>query len=398
MTQTKQKQIILPKNFLLGAATSSHQIEGNNSKNDWWYWEQQGRVPKSGQACDSYNRYKEDFKITKEIGLNTFRLSIEWSRVEPEPGKFSVAEIKHYREVLQELKSQQLTSVVSLHHFTLPLWAANQGGFKSNKVIQSFAQFAKMMAQELGDLVDYWNTINEPGVYVNMGYIQGFWPPFSKNVLDAGIIYYLKFVKVHKLAYQAIKSVDPNAQVGLAKNNLYNAPFRPSSFLDRLIVKFSDWYGNYLFLDRIKNHLDFIGINYYFTHTLKLSLTRGVEHIKIGGLSSDMGWRTYPEGIYHVTRDLYQRYKLPILITENGIANAHDDMRQDFIWQHLLWLQKAMSEGVQIIGYLYWSLLDNYEWSDGYGPKFGLVEVNMQTFERKVRPSAQVYKKIQIKK
>ncbi|HMQ02237.1 MAG TPA: family 1 glycosylhydrolase, partial [Candidatus Doudnabacteria bacterium] len=233
---------------------------------------------------------------------------------------------------------------------------------------------------------------NEPEVYTYMSSLRGLWPPFRKNPLR-GLWLFFNLAAAHRAAYQAIKTVLPHAQISIAKNNVYNEPFRSDSWLDRLAVNFTDWYGNYLFLNLVKNQLDFIGLNYYFYHSLTLGFA-GLQQKNLDGPKSDMGWRTFPEGIYHLIMELHRRYNKPIYITENGIANARDDMRQDFIREHLEWCDKAIEEGADVKGYFYWSLIDNYEWADGYDRKFGLIEINYETQERTIRPSAEIFKQI----
>jgi beta-glucosidase len=387
-----ESKIHLPEGFLLGAATSAHQTEGNNMNSDWWHYEQQGKLPRSGEACDHYNRFEEDFEMAKNIGLNAMRISIEWARIEPVEGKWEPVAIEHYRKVLKKMKQEGLTRMVTLHHFSLPLWLAEKGGFESDAGIESFSRYAWFVAQNLGDEVDLWCTINEPEVYSLMGYYRGMWPPFTKSVLDY-IRVYRNFIRIHIAAYEAIKQVKPDAKIGLAKNNTYNQPYRRKNFFDRLLCKAADYFGNRYFLDKTAKHLDFIGLNYYFYKSLKLGLN-GWNVMNDQTLpKSDMGWSTYPQGIYHLLKDL-GRYKKPVYITENGIANATDDMRKDFIEQHLRWTQKAIEEGVDVRGYFYWSLIDNYEWHDGFTRYFGLAEVNYETQERKIRPSAEIFKQI----
>ncbi len=392
MNTQKQTQIGLPEGFLIGAASSSHQVEGNNYHNDWWHEEQLGKIPKSGKGPDHYNLYKEDFALAREIGLNAMRISIEWSRIEPEQGRFDMQEVKHYREVLASMKAEGLARMVTLHHFTLPQWLAAKGGFTNSESIDAFARYAKFIAQQLGDEIELWNTINEPEVFTYMTSLRGLWPPFKRNPWRAFILF-RNLAKAHKKAYQAIKSVLPSAQVSIAKNNVYNEAYRHDNFFDNLAVKLNDWYGNYWFLNKIRNELDFIGLNYYFYHSWSLGFS-GMKQRNLEGPKSDMGWRTFPEGIYHLIMDLHNRYHKPIYITENGIANARDDMRQDFIREHLSWCSKAIHDGADVKGYFYWALTDNYEWSDGYDPKFGLIEINYETLKRTVRPSAEIIKQL----
>ncbi len=392
MDETKQTPIQLSPDFLLGAASSSHQVEGNNTHNDWWYFEQRGRLVKSGLAADHYRRFEEDFDIAKDIGLNAMRISIEWSRIEPQEGQFDIAAIAHYRRVLETMKSKGLTRMVTLFHFTLPQWFAVKGGFTKHQNVKYFVRYAELIAKELGEHIELWNTINEPEVLTYMGYLRGLWPPFSKNLLTA-LAHFTILAKAHRKAYAAIKAIHPSAKISIAKNNVYNEPFRPHNVLDRLAVRINDWYGNYWFLNMVKNQLDFIGLNYYFYHSLSVGFD-GIKQKNLAGPKSDMGWRTYPKGIYFLTTELHKRYGKPIYITENGIANARDDMRQDFIREHLQWISRANQDGADIRGYFYWTLTDTYEWHDDFDPKFGLVEVNFETQKRTIRPSAEIFKQL----
>jgi beta-glucosidase len=405
MTETETK-IVLPKGFLIGAATSAHQVEGNNTNNDWWHAEQSGKVPVSGLATDHYHRYEEDFGIAQEIGLNAFRISIAWSRIEPKYGVWDEAEVEHYRQVLQSMKQHGLTRMVTLWHFAMPQWLSEKGGFETRFGVEAFAQYAEFIAKNLGGEIDLWCTVNEPELYAGMGYTKGKWPPFRKNYFKT-LTVIRNIIKAHKQAYKLIKHARPSAQIGIAKNSVYYEPYRRNNIFDRIIVWVSNTFGNYYFLERIASELDFIGINYYFYNLMMFNWQKGVKEMNFNFLQnrpedkrevmrSDMGWRTYPKGLYHVLLDL-RKFKKPIYITENGIANAHDDMRKDFIREHLRWIERAARKGADVRGYFYWSLMDNYEWADGYGPLFGLVEINRETLDRKVRPSAEVIKEIEIR-
>ena len=387
----KNKPFKLAKSFLLGAASSAHQVEGNNTNSDWWYFEQLNQLPKSGNSTDHFNRYKEDFSLAKNIGLNSMRISIEWARIEPKPGVWDLEAIEHYRAVLNEMKQNNLVRMVTLHHYTLPNWIAGQGGFYNRKNIKFFKRYCSFIAKELGNEIDLWITINEPEVFTLMSSLRGLWPPFRKNPWEAFRLFN-NLALAHKEAYSAIKQIMPNAQISVAKNNVYNIPFK-DNWLDRILVKFNNWFGNYWFLDKIKNELDYIGLNYYFYHSLHIGW-RGVKRRNLETPKSNMGWRTYPKGIYYLTLDLQRRYRKPIYITENGIANARDTMRQDFIREHLFWISQANIRGADIQGYFYWALTDTYEWNDGFDPKFGLVEINFETQKRIIRQSANIFKQV----
>lgn len=377
-----------PEGFAWGSATSSYQVEGGIENNDWASFakasEGQGqpKIPFAGRACDHYNRYEEDFDVAKSLGQNAHRFSIEWARIEPEEGKFNEAEIEHYREVIKALRERGIEPFVTLWHFTLPIWFAYMGGFENPKSPEIFTRYCKFVVSKLGDRAKFWMTINEPMVYASGGYRKGKWPPFKKNLF--------KFLKVinnlvmsHNVVYREIKKVLPSAQIGIAKNNIYfhsnHNPFY--SILSSLL----NWFWNYRFLDKIEKQLDFVGMNYYFHHKF------GGE--KIVCEKSDMGWDICPEGIFYVAAGL-KKYGKPIYVTENGLADAKDTKRAEFVRKHLYWISEAMQTGADIRGYFYWSLLDNFEWADGFEPKFGLVEVDLKTMERKIRPSAYEYAKI----
>lgn len=385
-----QAQLNIPADFLLGAAISAHQVEGNNLNSDWWHFEKQGKVPPSGSACDHYNRFEEDFQMAKDMGLGAVRISIEWARIEPVENKWDRVAIEHYRKVLKKMKQLGLVRMVTLHHFTLPLWLSEKGGFEHRGGVGAFARFAWFVAHNLGEEIDLWCTINEPEVFAQQGYLKGVWPPFKKYRILQAFQVYRNLAKAHVAAYDAVKGVLPGAQVGIVKNNVYYEP--AGGFFDRLICTAADYLGNQWFLNKIRKQTDFIGLNYYFTRVLKLGF--GIKTVNSPDRpKSDMGWQTYPKGIYHVLSGL-KKYRKPVYVTENGIANARDDMRKDYIRQHLVWALKARQEGLDLRGYFYWSLMDNYEWADGFGPRFGLAEVNFETQERKVRPSAGIFKEM----
>ncbi len=365
-------EIRFPDNFYWGSATSSHQVEGGNF-NDWSEWEKsKPEIANSGRACDHYNRFREDFDMAKSLNHKAHRFSIEWSRLEPKEGKLNRREIEHYRQVLLSLKERGLEPFVTLYHWTLPVWLAQKGGWLNKKTPYYFDRFVKIVSQNLFDQVNFWITINEPNVYASNSFLRGVWPPQKRSILK-----YFKVLnnlaRAHQLAYRSLHLIDLDCQVGIAKNNVY---------FDRSPL--ADYFWNSYFLKKIKDEQDFIGLNYYFHHRFfkkrKLPVT-------------DLGWGFYPKGIYHLLKDL-RKYNKPIYITENGLADEKDKQRAKFIKGHLFWVQRAIQEGVDVRGYFYWSLLDNFEWDKGFWPRFGLVEVDYKTLERKIRPSAKIYAKI----
>lgn len=393
MAECIETKLDLPEDFLLGAASSAHQVEGNNTNSDWWYYEKLGKLPKSGLACDHYNRYDEDFALAERIGLNAMRISIEWARIEPVEGKWDMEAIAHYQRVLQSMRAHGLTRMVTLQHFTLPLWLAEKGGFLYRDALRLFARYAAFVVENLGDEVELWATINEPEVYTFLKYVRGVHPPFKKNQLLVAWQLIGRLIRAHNLAYTAMKQIRPQAVVGIVKNNTYHEPYRRHHLLDRLVVRIAEYITSDYILNKVSDHTDFIGLNYYFSDVLRFSWSHGSVDMATTEPRSDMGWRTFPEGIYHVLLHL-KRYRKPIYITENGIANARDDMRQRFIYEHLKWTKKAIDAGAGVRGYFYWTLVDNYEWHDGYGPKFGLVECDFETQQRKIRSSANIFKEL----
>ncbi len=369
-----------PKGFLWGAATASYQVEGGIENNDWAEGGRQGKVPVCGKATDHYNRYESDFDIAKELGHNAHRLSIEWSRIEPEEGKFDDEEIEHYRKVLRTLKSRGLEPFVTLWHFTLPIWFTKKGGFENGNAPEIFSRYCEYVISKLGNEATYWMTINEPLVWASGGYRTGKWPPFKKNLFSFHFMQNV-LIKSHRLAFQKAKKINPEIFIGIAKHNIC---FVSDIWWGKCIALVSSWYWNRRFLDAINNYQDFIGLNHYF-------------YKKFGSKDklpqSDMGWDIFPKAIYFNLLEL-KKYKKPIYVTENGLADEKDEKRSDFIKNYIENTKKAMVDGADIRGYFYWSLLDNFEWSYGFTKRFGLVEIDYKTMERKVRPSALVYKGI----
>lgn len=380
-----KNKLTFPNGFLWGAATSAYQVEGGVEDADW------SKVSPAGRATNHYHLWRQDLKLLNQLSLNAYRFSIEWSRIEPKPGEFSQSAIEHYRSMLEFLKENGIKSMATLHHFTTPLWMSRQGGWADKDIVFYFCRFAKRMFQEYSDLIDFWVTINEPfSVYAPLSYLIGRWPPQKKNpMLFFKVIH--NQILAHKKIYKIFHSQDKEgkkARVGIAKNNQYFEPFS-CSLADRITARAADYFSNKFPLNQLKDHMDFIGLNYYHHCRIKFPfMTRNENQ-----LTSDMGWEIYPEGIYHVLKELDQ-YQLPIYITENGLADKDDKLRKDFIKDHLAWTYKAIKEGVDVRGYFHWSLLDNFEWDQGFKPRFGLIEVDYKTLERKARPSAYFYSQI----
>lgn len=377
-----------PKGFLWGSAVSSYQAEGGIENCDW-----SDKYP-AGRACDYYNRYEAYFDMARNLGQNMHRFSLEWSRIEPEEGKFDQEAILHYRKMLLALKARNMKSMVTIWHWTNPVWFAEKGGWENSRSPEYFERFVKFIVPKLDDLVDFWATLNEPAICVSHGYIIGIHPPYKKSILSC-LRAYKNLIKTHRAAYKAIHSLNQKAKVGIIHNATYIKPKHQDSVIEAVGAKIWEYVRNYMFLNEVKKEIDYIGLNYYFPDTIEFTPFKfPVLWIKnYSKETTDMGWEIFPEGIYRILKNL-GRYHLPIYITENGIADAADAKRAKFIIDHLRWVHQAISEGADVRGYLYWSLLDNFEWTYGFNKRFGLIEMNFNTLEAKIRPSAYLYAEI----
>lgn len=398
--------IKFPKGFFWGAATSAYQVEGGNSNCDWWEWEKRVNKEPSGEACRSHGLYEEDFNLAAELNHNAHRLSIEWSRIEPKQGEFSSAELDHYRNVLSVLRERGLEPIVTLHHFTNPLWFSELGGWQNKKSSEYFLRFVRKAVDYLSGDVRFWVTINEPMVYVYHAYILGQWPPQEKSVLKGKTVTD-NLVAAHIKAYKAIHAIykQRNLQscfVSIAKNIQF---FQPcvATLRNKFSAYLRDRYYNFDFIRRILRYksLDYIGVNYYSRSVVELKklgianfftdTCETKEHNQLK--KNSLGWDIYPEGLYNLLIK-FKRFNLPIFILENGICTDDDNLRWDFIREHLKAVNRAIGEGINILGYIYWSLIDNFEWDKGFGPRFGLIEVDYNTYKRRVRESARKFAQV----
>src|SRR3989344_7932833 len=392
--------LIFPEGFLWGAATSAYQVEGNNIHADWWEWEQIAKPPqmRSGVAANQYELFEQDFHLAKSLGHNSHRLSIEWSRIEPDEGKFNQEEIDHYIKVLKTLKKLGFTVMLTLHHFTNPAWFAKKGGWESFSAPDRFAKFVEKIVPELSEYVDLWITINEPGIYTWMGFMggddAGRFPPAKKsNIAAAKVIFNL--ARAHKKAYKIVHKLIPDSKVGIAQNLSSFDAYHKHSVSEQLAVFISDITVNHSFFWLTRNCHDFIGVNYY--RHLRYRRQKGLlpELMDVTNIQkdvSDLGWEVNPEGLFNVLADVSD--DLPIYITECGIASTNDDRRTRFLINYLQEVYRAIQAGVKVKGFFYWSLIDNFEWERGFEPRFGLIEVDYTNQKRIPRPSAEVYKEI----
>ncbi len=380
-------------NFLWGASTSSHQIEGFTD-NDWTRWEKSGHVAdhtRSGRATDHFRNPDPDLQLFHQMGWNAYRLSLEWSRIEPEPGHFSATAMAQYRHILLTLRALGITPVVTLHHFTLPTWFADRGGFFCPAADTHFLTYVAYVVEKFRDLASLWITINEPMVYAVMGYGQGVWPPGQTSLIKTRRLA-RRLVALHRESYRRIKELAPHAMVGLAHHLAIFEPYT-QSWTDKTLARFVDTSFNWRFVEEIDAYQDFFGLNYYTRQWLKTS--HGLQPVttKPGVPVTDMGWEIYPDGLYHLLMRA-SRYQKPILITENGIATEDDTQRQRFLLEHLDRVAAAQRDGAEIRGYLHWSALDNFEWAEGYRPRFGLIAVDYESLRRTPRDSALLYRAV----
>jgi len=402
---------IFPKNFFWGASTASHQVEGGN-ENQWSVWElahakelaqtahqrlswlpnwseikKEAEKPEnyiSGKGVEHYSRYKDDFALIKSLNMNSFRFGIEWARIEPEEGVWDEKAIDHYRKYIKELRGSDLEPFMNIWHWTMPTWFTDIGGFKKKANLEYFERFVKKVADELIGDVTYVLTLNEPNVYASFSYGTGEWPPQEKNWISVANVY-INLVRAHKRAYKILKKAKPTLQIGVAAQLANIQAKKPHNYFDNVSTKWMRYFWNWWFLKRIRNQQDFVGINYYFTDYYTGMARRQNPRVPL----NDLGWYMEPEGLYPLLVRSWTRFKKPIFVTENGLADAKDEYRRWWIEETIVAMERAISEGVDLKGYFHWSLLDNFEWKYGWWPKFGLIEVDRENgMKRKIRPSA----------
>ena len=407
MTTKQSERIVFPKKFLWGAATSAHQVEGG-LVNQWTTWELEHakrlsvqaphqfgdldswpRIKKeatrpdnyvSGRGVDHYHRYEEDFVILKSLNMNAFRFCIEWARIEPQEGAWDAAAIAHYRTYLRTLKKMGITPVVTLFHFTLPEWFAAKGGFEKRRNIKYFVYYVEKVLSELGRDIEWIVTINEPTVYAGESYLEGHWPPNKTRKRDMLRVLY-NLVMAHKKVYKLTRT-RKKWKVSMAHHLIYCYP-GDDAILSRASARVAHYFLNTWVLRRVRRHSDFLAINYYFARRIYGYRVHD-PYLKV----SDLGWDMQPDKLQYLLEDVAARYRLPIMITENGLADGTDSQRQWWLTETIKAMHEALKHDIKLIGYLHWSLLDNFEWDKGYWPKFGLVAVDRQTMARTVRPSA----------
>jgi beta-glucosidase len=423
-----------PPDFKWGAATAAHQVEGNNTNNDWWAWEQgEGHISggqKSGQACDWWgDGFERDLDFAAQMGNTAHRLSIEWARIEPQEGVWDTAAIDRYRYMLSAMRRRGIEPMVTLHHFSNPLWVAERDAWETNASVPLFERYVRKAVDSLKDLCDLWITINEPNVYAVAGYVtepgatinhdapSAMFPP-GKDNLNLAFTVVANMLRGHAAAYHAIHQIQPTARVGMAQNLRLFDPSRSDRVLDRFCAANRDRLFNHTLLNALltgrydrpfggpqwmrglKGALDFIGLNYYtrervrFDRSHPTTLLFGRSVLDPNTPMSDGNYgELYPHGLFRMLKRL-ERTGKPIYITENGLPDADDDQRPAFLLTHLREVWRAINQNVPVMGYYHWSLVDNFEWAEGWNLRFGLIELNVETQARRLRRSGELYGEI----
>ncbi|MBE3559733.1 MAG: glycoside hydrolase family 1 protein [Ktedonobacteraceae bacterium] len=416
-----------PQGFLWGTASAAHQCEGGNTNNQWYRWEQQGRILSGdtcAAACNWWQEAEKDFARAEQMENNALRLSVEWSRVEPVEGKWDDAALDRYRAMLSDLHRRHIKPAVTLHHFTEPLWFVDRGGFARTSNIRFFTRYVAYVVKALQDLCDFWITINEPNVYATEGYLRGVFPPGEQNLLRSMQVL-RNLVQAHTAAFYTIRRIQPEAQIGYCLHYRLFDPASKLSPLDHAAAGLQDRFFNQAPLQGFEtghfpfplNTLlapvagasgarDYHGINYYTREMVHFDPDLPAEgfgrrFVRPGAIRNDPGvdgsfGEIYAEGLYRVLKFVYYhtRGNKPLYITENGFCDAADDRRPRAILEHLAMLHRAIREGIPVRGYFYWTLVDNFEWNQGWQARFGLIETNPLTQERIPRRSASMFGEI----
>ena len=421
----RDQNAVFPAGFAWGVATSSHQVEGGNTRNQWATWEKRGRIKSKdrvGLACDWWRNAEHDFDLAKSLGVNALRLSVEWSRIEPEEGRWDEQALARYRQMLRALHERGIRPFVTLHHFTNPQWFEEKGAFLNTESVRLFRRFTQRVVGALGDLCSDWATFNEPNVYVSLGYFLGEFPPGSKGRLLRAAQVTQNLCLAHAAAYRTIHSLQGDANVGWAQHYVVFKPRRPESALDRWLCgfihrRFNDNFAESIrcgrapfpfgklgqTLPEVKDTCDFVGINYY--SRLRVGLAPGSPktlfsqisvppHKPQGDACIEVPYgEAYPEGLRKAVEH-FAAIKKPVYILENGVPDRQDRIRPWVIESSVAQMRALLAEGVDLRGYFHWTLTDNFEWNEGWHLRFGLFELDPVTQERKPRPSSQLYARL----
>lgn len=413
-----------PKGFLWGTATSSHQVEGGNTNNQWWDWEQHPdhiwHGDKSGEACGWWTKAEADLERAAKLSQNAHRLSVEWSRIEPEEGVWNDAALERYGQILGFMRSRGITPMVTLHHFTNPRWLEQKGAWLHPETPARFARFCEHVVAGLGDLCALWCSINEPVIYAVQGYLLGEFPPGRTSLLETFRVV-SALLRGHALASTAIRRASPKANVGIVHHVRLFDP-ATDAIPDRMVAGLWDYLFNGALLNALETGVlppplgpwtrvpglrgsnDFFGLNYYTRERVAFDATapqlgfgrrftpKEVEQSDAGYNGETYG-EIYPQGLERALERV-SSLKWPVFITEFGLPDADDDQRPSFIVRHLEAAHRAIQAGTDLRGAFLWSLVDNFEWAEGWGLRFGLIALDQKTGERTERPSARILERI----
>ncbi|MFH1467475.1 MAG: family 1 glycosylhydrolase [Pseudomonadota bacterium] len=421
-------RVRFPREFLWGVATAAHQVEGGNTNNNWAWWETQvdeRGLPRiaggqeAGDACDSWNRYEEDIELAQRLGVKGFRLSLEWSRIEPEEGVFDEEAIAHYHRVLEALERAGMEPMLTLLHFTWPMWFEQQGAFERSSNIPVFLRFCERVFSEYRPRCRLWCTINEPEVVSLIGYLLGMFPPGRRDLGSAARVQ-RNLLLAHAQVYHRLKALPggADAEIGLVKNIFQLDPSRRWLLPEWILARLADHAHNEAILEylrtgtfrwripyfawltshdpEVKGAGDFFGLNFYSHVNVHLQWSRAEPVIfkaRPHELPTDFHYPVYAEG-FHGALQRAAALGKPLYVTENGVPDATDRVRDTWIRRYLYALHKALQEGLDIRGYFYWSLMDNFEWAEGYDQRFGLYHVDFATQKRTLREGSRAFERV----
>ncbi|XLQ20002.1 MAG: family 1 glycosylhydrolase [Candidatus Moraniibacteriota bacterium] len=381
--------------FFWGVVNIGQQTEGHNKYSNWTKWDKRGLVPHIGYANNYWNIYAQYHNLVEEIGCNSMRITIEWSRIEPLEGEFDIEAVNHYRNILQNLHEKNITTVVGLWHWSVPMWFEQKYGMHSGDCKKKFIRFVKYICDKLGDEIDCVVVLNEPSVYISASYVQSIRPPFFKSRYRA-ICVMRNLIAIHKEVFKLWKEKYPQTQIG--STFLCNHEIgRDNSFIQNSYLRGKRFLQNGLMIRSVQRCSDYIGVNYYTSDSFYFGKSGG--KIGIHGTNNwhnSNVWKKFPEGLYHVLMNM-QKYKKPLMVLENGKPTnlgVNDIDRQEFLQESIKYMKKAIGEGSDVRGYFHYSLCDSYEWDGGYDFKFGLVEIDRKTGERIKRNSCGIYSQI----
>jgi beta-glucosidase len=408
-----------PRGFLWGTATAAHQVEGNNTNNQWWAWEQSGHTQgTSGLACDWWGgRWKEDFDRAAEGGQNAHRMSVEWSRIQPTPDTWDEDALERYRAMLRGMRERGITPMITLHHFSDPLWFYERDGWEHEEAAASFEKFVRKTVEALKEYCTLWCTINEPNVYSLNGYVAGKFPTRHRGIKFAARVL-ANMLRGHAAAYRAIHEIQREARVGYAHHHRPMAAKRSWSPLDALMRNLRYGTVNLAFpsgistgtmqtpvgrfqIPEAKGTQDYLGLNYYSADIVSFHLGKRrelftqSEYPVDADVSQNRFIANIPEGFFETIKWAVRSYpNLPIVITENGVNDSGDELRRRYLVQHIHQMWRAVNFNWPVKGYFHWTLVDNFEWERGWTQQFGLWGLDVETQKRIKRPSADLYAEI----